>query len=44
MDAQIEGAPQLEIDLRQALADGEFELYYQPLRQPEARASSAARR
>jgi diguanylate cyclase (GGDEF)-like protein len=31
MDAQMQARRQLELDLREALVDGEFELYYQPL-------------
>jgi diguanylate cyclase (GGDEF)-like protein len=31
MDAQAQARRQLELDLRQALADGDFEVHYQPL-------------
>jgi diguanylate cyclase (GGDEF)-like protein len=31
MDARMKARRELEMDLRRALADGEFELYYQPL-------------
>ena len=36
MDAHMQARRKLQLDLRKALANGEFELYYQPHRQPRA--------
>ena len=45
MDARMQARRALELDLRKALVNGEFELYYQPHRQPaRADRSPASRR
>jgi len=38
MALTVEARRILELDIRKALADEEFELFYQPLRQPQIRA------
>ena len=44
MDAQVRARRSLEMDLRQAIADGGFEVYYQPCLEPAGPTRSPAAR